>query len=194
MSFVLGLALPNKIIIKSDGRVISGDSTSILTENYNKTRRISNKLIAGFSGNRSLCELIFNTFLESFRIQSISDDADIAIRSLRDIAMQISKKHPNVPCSFLIGGFNSLGVTTLNSFELLKPNDITYNQVTIDSIAITALEPPELKGQGTSIYKKSLALSGNFIDAMDITITEAASKSFSVNTVIFEQVIHPLTE
>lgn len=189
MSFVIGFAYGKQIIIKSDGRVIDSSETNIVNESYNKTRRISDSLICGFTGNKSLCECIYNDFLSATESIHNNINADIAICKLNDVVKEYVTKYPAFLVAFLIGGLSDSGIPTLNSFKSDAITDITYNRASSQEIAVTALEPKGFEGKGPSILSKYLLAKHTIDDALNLAIKEVADGSFSVNTNIFSEEI-----
>ena len=184
----IGFATPKKIIIKSDGRVVDDSEKMVLDEHYNKTKRLSDTVICGYTGNKSICELIIEN-LNTLAGNNLQEyNADDVVDLLHNIASSFAEQYPEYTVSFLVGGLNESGTATLNSF-ITTERHITYNRSSATEYAVTSLDPPHQHGMGCKIYKKYCKLGKDPISAIDLCIKEMSRRDFTVNNVIYQRTL-----
>lgn len=103
MSVVLSCADENIAIIASDGRVTDKE-LNIVHEDYNKTVRVNDRTIMGFSGNFARCQNIVKL------IQNPENKNFVQTLYPEDIALFVEKMLSDEPletlCNFIICGIN----------------------------------------------------------------------------------------
>ena len=57
MSFVICCATSEYGIIASDGRMVDAETEEVLRDDYPKVVRVNDRLVIGFAGDESVCEL-----------------------------------------------------------------------------------------------------------------------------------------
>lgn len=57
MSFVICCATSEYGIIASDGRMVDAETEEVIRDDYPKVVRVNDRLVVGFAGDESVCEL-----------------------------------------------------------------------------------------------------------------------------------------
>ncbi len=62
MSLILGIVFTNRAIVISDGRVKNASTGLVIDEKFDKTRKINDNVILGFSGDREFSIWLLELF------------------------------------------------------------------------------------------------------------------------------------
>lgn len=176
MSIVIGIITENKAYIASDGRVKNELNGDTLTESMNKTLKLSESVVIGFSGYFDRCAEII-----SYLIHMDTSNADIVAQEIHTLFKGDFSK--NRVANFIIAGSGmdgkpkmfTLGTGTdgrilsfgVNSYTVIYPNDI-----------------PD-KDYFTEIYARYPHLS--LPRVMDRLISHVSTLSLTVNNQYFHQ-------
>lgn len=123
MSVVLAYADDHIAVIASDGRV-TDKNLNVIDENFNKTLKINDRTIMGFSGSFENCQniikLIQNPEHKSF-IETLYPENIILF--IRDI---LSDCPEGIKCSFIVCGIGKNGKICLSHVQTRSDAFITY--------------------------------------------------------------------
>lgn len=185
MSLVLGYADISKCIIVSDGRFCNPDN-EILSEAYDKTKRINGNVIIGFAGNAQLCEMIIDhaapdNFPKSASVKEVAGTLEASLRLLCD-------RFPGHLAQFVVAGKSQFGKAQLRAFG-------TEYSMLVRNPTTNAPEFVELSQTGVdarAIFQRfysSIYNTGDIEAIMKKTIREVAISDQSVNTTFFTQTV-----
>ena len=122
MSLVIGIVSTNSAIIVSDGRVINANTNSIVNENFDKTRKINENVILGFSGETKFSLWLLEQFENIYKKEISNLKAD----QVAEILCKVAKEGVNyrmglnesVSTKFqmIVSGVNHEGIMALYNF------------------------------------------------------------------------------
>lgn len=185
MSFVIGCASETAAIIVSDGRSSASDG-SISSEDYNKTRKINDHVILGFSGTTAPCEDALK-YLTSTVILSMSS-ADTVCDAIAGRLSTQNSTLKKMKANFIIIGIGDEKKMVVN---LIQRNDseVITKQVypSEDNVTIVTLSPDGVDGnQVVNKYLVSKSV-GNVETDLCNAVKEVAEINKSVNSHCFVQ-------
>lgn len=193
MSFVIGFATTDAAIIISDGRC-TDRSGRIITEHYNKTRRINNNVIIGFSGETILCEKAISSLNTPTSILAVSCPS-INNYTVEDVSNNICNylKYLHLPatrnCSFIVAGFNKSKCIELATFGIANGLNIRRLIPSTENLQYITLSPEGVNGNRI-VYRQLTEVRHRSIDdALKDAISEVALISRSVNSNYYSELI-----
>lgn len=194
MSFVIGFATPSAALIVSDGRC-QGKNNTIITEYYNKTKRINDKVIIGFAGETALCEAAINALYTPAPVNAVATNlsANWTVNGVSICLCSFLKSLQlghNRKCSFIVAGSNSNHQIELDTFGIISDLAIKSYIPTTTDVQYATLSPDGVDGD--KIVENHLT--GNYgyssiEDALKGAIADVAKINHSVNTNYYSQVI-----
>ena len=122
MSLVLGIVFTNKAMIISDGRVTNAKTNLIVDEKFDKTRKINDNVILGFSGETEFPRWLLGQFdnicnKEIFLLKA-DHVADILCKIAQEGVNYRKNLEQSVSTNFqmIVAGRNSKGIMALYNF------------------------------------------------------------------------------
>lgn len=182
MSIVIAVATENYAIIGSDGRAICYTDNSIVTEEYNKTKRLNDHIILGCTGNASLCEKVVS-YLDTLSIPTVEEAALHIKKFLESLQLLESDK-----CAFAVAGITASCHIELHSLGTQSHLQIN-RMIPASTFVYTILSPDNVNGDEiftNTLYKVGC---GNLKDIIRLSIKDAAKEDFSINTNCYFQEI-----
>lgn len=180
MSFVVGLATVNYGIVISDGRACRNDS--ILTEHFNKTRKIGNVII-GFSGEAELgVEALEN--IKPNNNASATEIAELLCEYLRNKKLPSSRK-----CNFVIVGPNTSNQMEVYYFGISNGLKIDIKTPDAQNIQFVALSSDAIPNPTRLVVQRFNYPAASIKKGLEDVIHLAAELDSSVNKNCFVQEI-----
>ncbi len=185
MSFVIGFATPQEVIIMSDGRARNSLSREILSESYNKTRKINNNVCIGFSGIAEVSECIIDNFMKYPEINIDIINADDTAVILCEIAKIVASNVNADNIQMVIAGLDASGKITLNSFAKCTGFQINKQIPTISHYCYATLNPNGFDGD--KLFEHYICLTQMSITKrMENCIKHAAQLNDTINNRVFK--------
>lgn len=191
MSLILGIVFTNRAIVISDGRVKNASTGLVVDEKFDKTRKINDNVILGFSGEREFSLGLLEQF-ENVCKQDISKlKADHAANILCKIAQEGVDYRKNLkeslPTNFqmVVAGKNNKGIMALYNFGVPTNFEIKEYIPTAKTFVYSVLSP------GTkdidSIFEKVMTnYPGRELeDYINLLFSKASDMDDSINTNLF---------
>lgn len=191
MSLILGIVFTNRAIVISDGRVKNASTDLVVDEKFDKTRKINDNVILGFSGDREF-SLWFLEQFGNFCKQDISKlKADHVANFLCKIAQKgvdyrnNLKESVSTDFQMIAAGKNSKGIMALYNFGVPTNFEIKEYIPTAKTFVYSVLSP------GTkdidSIFEKVMAECPNMElgDYINLLFFKASELDDSINTNLF---------
>ena len=187
MSFVIGCASETAAIIVSDGRSSASDG-SISSEYYNKTRKINDHVILGFSGTTAPCEDALK-YLTSTVILSMSS-ADTVCDAIAGRLSTQTTTLKKLKANFIIIGIGDEKKMVVN---LIQRNDseVITQQVypSGNSTTVVTLSPDGVDGDQIAMKHLATANEITVTNALCNAVKEVARIDRTVNSHCFIQKI-----
>lgn len=176
MSIVIATAFEHSAIIGSDGRAICSTDNSIVTENYNKTIKLCNNVIMGFTGETIICENVVS-YLKTLSISTVEDTSYHIKELLESLNLSESRR-----CAFTVAGTTTLGHMELHSIGTKNHLQIKRDIPISNSLAYSILSPDDVDGERIFVQNVYALGIQNIKEAIRLSICEAARANFSINT------------
>lgn len=182
MSLVIGFGSKNEGLIVSDGR--AGN----ISEHFDKTRKINDRIIIGFVGFLEEVEMVLNPLLEELRDEIVSYSLDDFLELLYG-AFQTKPTNIIYRSSFLLIGIDNNGCMATAQIGYVTNFEIEKN----------VCETPRICSIGGTIDESIISsiINKNIIDRkytilgrMKKSIGEVSKLDPSVNAITFYQYIH----
>lgn len=191
MSLILGTVFKNRAIIVSDGRVKDSNTCLVVDEKFDKTRKINDNVILGFSG-----ELEFSLWLlEQFENVCKQDISQLKADHVANIFCKITQEgvdyrknlKESLPTNFqmVVAGKNSKGIMALYNFGVSTNFEIKESTPTAKTFVYSVLSPAT-KGID-SIFEKIITDHPNkgLEDYINLLFSKASDMDDSINTNLF---------
>lgn len=191
MSLILGIVFINRAIIISDGRVKDASTDLVIDEKFDKTRKVNDNVILGFSGETEFPLWLLGQFdnvcnKDIFRLR-----ADHVANILCKIAQEGVNYRENlkdpIPINFqmIVAGKNSKGIMALYNFGVPTNFEIKECTPTAKSFVYSILSPGT-KDLDCS-FEKIIADYPNkgLEDYINLLFIKAANMDNSINTNLF---------
>ena len=188
MSLVLGVAFTNKAVIISDGRAIN---KSTISENCDKTRKINNNVILGFSGELEFSLWLLEQFdnicnKDIFRLKA-DHIANILCRLAQEGINYRKNLKESVSTNFqmIVAGKNSKGIIGLYSFGV-PTNFKIKEDIPVEKNFVYSVLFPDTKGFDYS-FEQIIADCPNkrLEDCINLLYVKAAKIDDTINTNLF---------
>lgn len=130
MSYIQCVAIPEQVILTSDGRVTLYDGC-IIQEDYKKIRRINNGVAIAYAGDKLLCELLLRDLTERLNNKIETANVDIVYDIIMDICLEHLDQETNYKAQLIIGGMRrsgKLGFKTLSTNNNYDTKDYLPNK------------------------------------------------------------------
>ena len=191
MSLIIGIVFTNRAIVISDGRVKNARTDLVVDEKFDKTRKINDNVILGFSGDREFSLWLLEQF-ENVCKQDISQlKADHVANIFCKIAQEGVDYRKNLkeslPTNFqmVVAGKNNKGIMALYNFGVPTNFEIKEYIPTAKTFVYSVLSP------GTkdidSIFEKVMTnYPGRELeDYINLLFSKASDMDDSINTNLF---------
>lgn len=201
LSFVIGYVSTKMAAIASDGRCCYTDGT-IKTEFYNKTRKINNNVIIGYSGSTKACEKILSQLqlaLEQIQKNGMREPYVNEVAACIHAIIPMFNFPKEHKVQFIISGISNNKEMQLYTFGNTNQTDFIPLIATEKEIQIAALCSSKSNESGCKIFKNHL-INDPFVqhtpidDIFKASIEEMADLDPTVNRNCFSQVIFPISE
>lgn len=114
MSFVICCATSEYGIIASDGRMVDAETEEVLRDDYQKVVRVNDRLVIGFAGDESVCELSLAEMSKKYRDADNSiDRATVFLKSF--LQMLSLNGAPLCKTTFYVLGSDDTGTIRFNT-------------------------------------------------------------------------------
>lgn len=191
MSLVLGITFTNRAMIISDGRVTNAKTNLIVDEKFDKTRKINDNVILGFSGETEFPLWLLGQF-ENICKQDISKlKADHVTNILCKIAQEgINyrkglKEAISTNFQMIVAGKNSKGIMALYNFGVPTNFEIKEYIPTAKNFVYSVLFP-DTNGLNYSLEKIIADYPNKGLEEyINLLFTNAADIDDSINTNLF---------
>lgn len=191
MSLVLGIAFTNKALIISDGRVTNANTGLIVDEKFDKTRKINDNVILGFSGETEFPIWLLGQFdnICNKEILRLKSDyvADILCKIAQEGVNYRKNLEQSVSTNFqmIVAGRSSKGIMGLYNFGVPTNFEIKEYIPTVKNFVYSVLFP-DTKGLDCS-FEKIIADYPNkgLEDYINLLFIKAADMNESINTNLF---------
>lgn len=191
MSLILGIVFKNRAIIVSDGRVKDSNTDLVVDEKFDKTRKITENVILGFSGDREFSLWLLGQF-ENVCKQDISQlKADHVADILCKIAQEGVNYRKNLEQSvstnfqMVVAGRNSKGIMGLYNFGVPTNFEIKKYIPTANNFVYSVLYP-DTKGLHNAFEKIMADYPDKGLeDYINLLFIKAANMDNSINTNLF---------
>lgn len=147
MSLVLGMTFTNRAIIISDGRARNVINNSIINEKCDKTRKINDSVILGFSGELEVSLWLLEQF-ENIHKRNIpdlkSDDVAKILCNIAEEGVNYRKKLNKSNATYfqmIVTGLNSKKIMSLYSFGVPTSFKIKESIPTVHNFIYSILSP-----------------------------------------------------
>lgn len=189
MSIVIGIAHKNTVLIESDGRATSTKTGNIISERQNKTRKLSDTAICGFTGHYNACDLAVRNMIQSnggnLRTMSLKEQAE----ALYYASIFLLSSGEPLEFAFVVGGFDVDGLPALYSWQNTEKISV-HKPSPLADIAFVSLDPPDYPCNMTQMLGKYLKRdSRDYCKAVDSCIREVARGCPAVNASIFREIL-----
>lgn len=191
MSLIIGIVFTNRAIVISDGRVKNARTDLVVDEKFDKTRKINDNVILGFSGDREFSLWLLEQF-ENVCKQDISQlKADHVANIFCKIAQEGVDYRKNLkeslPTNFqmVVAGKNNKGIMALYNFGVPTNFEIKEYIPTAKTFVYSVLSP------GTkdidSIFEKVMTnYPGRELeDYINLLFSKVSDMDDSINTNLF---------
>lgn len=191
MSLILGIAFVNRALIISDGRAINASTGLVVDEKFDKTRKINDNVVLGFSGETEFPLWLLGQF-ENICKQDISKlKADHVANILCKIAQEGVnyrkglKETISTNFQMIVAGENSKGIIGLYSFGV-PTNFKIKEDIPGEKNFVYSVLFPDTKGFDYS-FEQIIADYPNkgFEDYVNLLFVKAADMNDSINTNLF---------
>lgn len=191
MSLILGIVFVNRALIISDGRVINANTGLVFDEKFDKTRKINDNVILGFSGETEFPLWLLGQF-ENICKQDISKlKADHVANILCKIAQEGVNYRKGLTetistnFQMIVAGKNSKGIMALYNFGVPTSFEIK-EYIPAAKNLVYSVSFPDTKGLDYS-FEKIIADYPNkgLEDYINLLFIKAADMDDSINTNLF---------
>lgn len=191
MSLVLGITFTNRAMIISDGRVTNAKTNLIVDEKFDKTRKINDNVILGFSGETEFPLWLLGQF-ENICKQDISKlKADHVTNILCKIAQEGVnyrkglKEAISINFQMIVAGKTSKGIIALYNFGVPTNFEIKKYIPTAKNFVYSVLFPGT-NGLNYSLEKIIADYPNKGLEEyINLLFTNAADIDDSINTNLF---------
>ncbi len=191
MSLVLGIAFTNKVLIISDGRAKNANTDLIVDEKFDKTRKINDNVVLGFSGETEFPQWLLEQFNNICNKEIFRLKADHVAGILCKIAQEGMsyrknlKEYISTNFQMIVAGKSSKGIISLYNFGIPTNFAIKEYIPTTENFVYSVLFP-DTKGLDYS-FEKIIADYPNrgLEDYINLLFMKAANMNNSINTNLF---------
>lgn len=191
MSLVLGIAFTDKTLIISDGRVKDASTNLVVDEKFDKTRKINDNVILGFSGETRFSQWLLGQF-DNICNEDISRlKAEHVANILCKIAQEGANYRENLKepktthFQMIVAGKNSRGIMALYNFGV--PTHFQIKEcIPVANNFVYSVLYPDTRGLEYSFEKMITDYPNKRLtDYINLLFTKAADMNDSINTNLF---------
>ncbi|MCI8874318.1 MAG: hypothetical protein HFH51_16105 [Lachnospiraceae bacterium] len=191
MSLIIGIVFTNRAIVISDGRVKNARTDLVVDEKFDKTRKINDNVILGFSGDREFSLWLLELFKNVCKQDISKLKADHVANILCKIAQEGVNYRKNlkdpIPTDFqmIAAGKNSKGIMALYNFGVPTNFEIKEYIPTAKTFVYSILYP-DTKGLHNAFEKIMADYPDKGLeDYINLLFIKAANMDNSINTNLF---------
>lgn len=191
MSLVLGIAFTDKALIISDGRVLNANTGIVVNEKFDKTRKINDNVILGFSGETKFPLWLLGQFDNICNENIFRLKADHVANILCKIAKEgvnyrKNLKEPNtINFQMIVAGKNSRDIMALYNFGV--PTNFEVNEyIPTEKNFVYSVLYPDTEGFDYSFEQVIEDFPNKGLgECIDLLFIKAADLNDSINKNLF---------
>ncbi|WP_278363633.1 hypothetical protein [Leuconostoc lactis] len=192
MSYVNVFLGHNFISVISDGQVTASDGSKE-NNRFKKFIVTNSKVVVAATGSHGLALVLFDIIKKQYNESTYDQINDFILKMFQENKGLTNVENKLVDMQIIVAGLEGNG-STAKAYQFLQ-SEGKFDELNYKSSAVVSMNPPDLESTFDHLYHDvNYIVNGRLSVSMvkkrqKLVLSKVASKSDSVNTVVFQEVI-----